>query len=131
MKIQSVVGARPNFMKIVPFIHAIEKHNKTKNTRLKYILLHTRQHYGDCMSEKFFTELNIQTAENNLDIGSGSHAEQVGKTMIEFEKVLLMEEPDWVVVVGDVNATLACSVHPALPCVLIPKGRLHSENMAN
>ncbi|KFZ44969.1 UDP-N-acetylglucosamine 2-epimerase [Smithella sp. SC_K08D17] len=111
MKIISVVGARPNFMKIAPFTRAIEKHNSEKNNQhIKHIIVHTGQHYDDRMSKKFFEELNIPQADINLGVGSGTHAEQVGNTMIAFEKVLLTENPDWVVVVGDVNATLACSV---------------------
>jgi UDP-N-acetylglucosamine 2-epimerase (non-hydrolysing) len=114
MKIISVVGARPNFMKIAPFIKAINSFNKELGIRnkelIKHTLVHTGQHYDDQMSKAFFTELGIPEADINLGIGSGSHAEQVGRTMIEFEKVLQSEKPDWVVVVGDVNATLACSV---------------------
>jgi len=110
MKIISVVGARPNFMKIAPFIHAIEKHNINASEKVEHILVHTGQHYDDRMSKNFFKALNIPDADIHLGVGSGSHAEQVGRTMIEFEKVLLSEMPDWVVVVGDVNATLACSV---------------------
>lgn len=110
MKIISVVGARPNFMKIAPFIKSIDEYNKTTSNSIKHILVHTGQHYDDRMSKLFFEELGIPEADINLGIGSGSHAEQVGYTMIEFEKVLLLEKPDWVVVVGDVNATLACSV---------------------
>jgi UDP-N-acetylglucosamine 2-epimerase (non-hydrolysing) len=110
MKIISVVGARPNFMKIAPFIRAIETYNRSNGNVVKHILVHTGQHYDDRMSKLFFEELGIPEADINLGIGSGSHAEQVGYTMIEFEKVLLHEKPDWVVVVGDVNATLACSV---------------------
>jgi UDP-N-acetylglucosamine 2-epimerase (non-hydrolysing) len=110
MKIISVVGARPNFMKIAPFIRAIDNWNKTELQHIQHVLVHTGQHYDDRMSRAFFENLNIPDADINLGIGSGSHAEQVGKTMIEFEKVLKAEKPDWVVVVGDVNATLACSV---------------------
>ena len=77
---------------------------------IKHILVHTGQHYDVRMSEAFFTELNIPDPDINLEIGSGSHAEQLGYTMIAFEKVLLEHKPDWVVVVGDVNATLSCSV---------------------
>lgn len=110
MKIISVVGARPNFMKIAPFIREIEEYNKRSDNKINHILVHTGQHYDSRMSEKFFDDLGIPPANINLGIGSGSHAEQVGKTMIEFEKVLHKEQPDWVVVVGDVNATLACSV---------------------
>ncbi|MGQ1785742.1 non-hydrolyzing UDP-N-acetylglucosamine 2-epimerase [Saccharicrinis sp. GN24d3] len=110
MKIISVVGARPNFMKIAPFIKAINDYNRTDHGEIHHILVHTGQHYDDRMSKSFFESLEIPEADINLGIGSGSHAEQVGKTMIAFEQVLIKEKPDWVVVVGDVNATLACSV---------------------
>ena len=110
MKIVSVVGARPNFMKIAPFIHEINRYNETANEKIEHILVHTGQHYDDRMSKVFFESLNIPEAQVNLGIGSGSHAEQVGQTMIAFEKVLINEKPDWVIVLGDVNATLACSV---------------------
>ena len=115
MKIISVVGARPNFMKISPFIKAIDKFNNSNNqinniTRIEHILVHTGQHYDNRMNDSFFKSLGIPNPDINLEIGSGSHAEQVGKTMIAFEKVLLQERPDWVIVVGDVNATLACSI---------------------
>jgi len=121
MKIISIVGARPNFMKIGPFIRAIEAYNavprkrhseaQTSNSPLiEHLLVHTGQHYDEKMSNSFFEDLNIPKADINLGVGSGTHAEQVGQTMIAFEKVLKAEKPDWVVVVGDVNATLACSV---------------------
>jgi UDP-N-acetylglucosamine 2-epimerase (non-hydrolysing) len=129
MKIVSIVGARPNFMKIAPFFRAINMHNQTisqtphlpispsqENNSLEklplihHILVHTGQHYDDRLSQTFFEELEIPDADINLGIGSGTHAEQVGNTMIAFEKVLQKEKPDWVVVVGDVNATLAGSV---------------------
>jgi UDP-N-acetylglucosamine 2-epimerase (non-hydrolysing) len=113
MKIISVVGARPNFMKIAPFIRAINNYNKEINRQpaeIEHILVHTGQHYDDRMSDSFFKQLGIAEADINLGIGSGTHAEQVGYTMIEFEKVLKREKPDWIVVVGDVNAILACSV---------------------
>lgn len=111
MKIISVVGARPNFMKIAPFIKAIDKHNSENQTsKIEHLLVHTGQHYDDRMSRAFFDALNIPDADINLEVGSGTHAQQVGNTMIAFEKVLEENRPDWVVVVGDVNATLACSV---------------------
>lgn len=122
MKIISVVGARPNFMKIAPFIRAIVNHNKTftplshpvhhssDNQYITHLLVHTGQHYDDRMSKSFIDELGIPEPDINLGVGSGTHAEQVGYTMIEFEKVLKAEKPDWVVIVGDVNAILACSV---------------------
>jgi UDP-N-acetylglucosamine 2-epimerase (non-hydrolysing) len=111
MKLLSVVGARPNFMKIAPLIKAIEKHNTSNPDRhIEHILVHTGQHYDIRLSENFFKDLNIPMPDYNLEVGSGSHAEQVGKTMMVFEKVLNHIKPDWVIVVGDVNATLACSV---------------------
>ncbi len=112
-KIISVVGARPNFMKIAPFIKAIEKHNaalQIADGKVEHLLVHTGQHYDVRMSESFFTALGIPDPDINLEVGSGSHAEQVGNTMMAFEKVLQEHNSDWVVVVGDVNATLACSV---------------------
>ena len=111
MKIISVVGARPNFMKIAPFINAVNAYNNSNPEKfVNHILLHTGQHYDVRMSESFFKRLGIPDPDINLEIGSGSHAKQVGMTMIAFEEVLLREKPDWVVVVGDVNATLACTV---------------------
>ena len=110
MKIISVVGTRPNFMKIAPFIRAIENHNRETPEKIEHILVHTGQHYDHRMSQKFFDDLQIPPADIHLGVGSGSHAEQVGHTMIAFEKVVVDENPDWVVVLGDVNATLACSI---------------------
>jgi UDP-N-acetylglucosamine 2-epimerase (non-hydrolysing) len=110
MKIISVVGARPNFMKIAPFINTISNYNKSEKEKIEHKLVHTGQHYDDRMSKAFFEALEIPQADINMGIGSGTHAEQVGHTMIAFEKVLKEENPDWVVVLGDVNATLACSV---------------------
>lgn len=111
MKLLSVVAARPNFMKIAPLTAAISRHNVANPDRfIEHILVHTGQHYDIRMSESFFKDLNIPEPDINLEIGSGTHAEQVGLTMIAFEKVLKEHKPDWVIVVGDVNATLACSV---------------------
>ena len=114
MKIISVVGARPNFMKVAPFIGAINRYNqdaeKNKHERIIHILVHTGQHYDDRMSKKFFDDLNIPEADINLGIGSGTHAEQVGNSMIALEKVFETEKPEWIVIYGDVNATLAASV---------------------
>ncbi|HQI42398.1 MAG: UDP-N-acetylglucosamine 2-epimerase (non-hydrolyzing) [Ignavibacteriales bacterium UTCHB2] len=114
MKIISVVGARPNFMKVAPFISAIKCYNqqtiKNNTEKINHILVHTGQHYDDLMSKKFFDDLNIPEADINLGIGSGTHAEQVGNSMIELEKVFEKEKPAWVIIYGDVNATLAASV---------------------
>lgn len=119
MKILSVVGARPNFMKIAPFIRAIEKYNSGCEEKIRHILVHTGQHYDIRMSEAFFKGLSIPDPDINLEIGSGSHAEQLGHTMIAIEKVLLKQKPDWVVVVGDVNATLSCSVVAKRLCMKV------------
>ena len=92
-------------MKVAPFCRALKAY-----PGVKHILVHTGQHYDVRMSEQFFKELDIPVPDINLEIGSGTHAEQVGRTMIAFEKVLREEKPDWVVVLGDVNATIACSI---------------------
>lgn len=105
MKIVSVVGARPNFMKVAPLCRALKAYPS-----VEHVLVHTGQHYDVRMSEQFFHELDIPNPDLNLEIGSGTHAEQVGRTMIAFEKVLRETKPDWVVVFGDVNATIACSI---------------------
>lgn len=102
----SVVGARPNFMKIAPFVRQLQQFPD----EIEHTLVHTGQHYDACMSDSFFQALNIPRPDVDLDIGSGSHAEQVGKTMMAFEKVVQARKPDWIVVVGDVNATCACSI---------------------
>jgi UDP-N-acetylglucosamine 2-epimerase (non-hydrolysing) len=120
MKILSVVGARPNFMKIAPFIRAVDEHNgNNAGQRVEHVLVHTGQHYDVRMSESFFRSLGIPDPDINLEVGSGSHAEQVGLTMMGIEKVLIREKPDWVVVVGDVNATLAVSVAAKKLCLRV------------
>lgn len=119
MKILSVVGARPNFMKIAPFIRAIDNYNLNAGNKIEHILVHTGQHYDIRMSEVFFKDLSIPDPDINLEIGSGSHAEQLGNTMIAVEKVLLKHKPDWVVVVGDVNATLSVSVIAKRLCMRV------------
>ncbi len=113
MKIVLVAGARPNFMKIAPLLRAIAKHNKLNKLNklpITPILVHTGQHYDYEMSQVFFEELKLPQPDVHLGIGSGTHAEQTGKTMIEVEKVLLNEKPDLVIVVGDVNSTLAAAL---------------------
>lgn len=118
-KILLVAGARPNFMKIAPLHNALVKSNKYKS-----IILHTGQHYDAKMSKVFFDDLGLPEPDIYLGIGSGSHAEQTAKVMIEFEKVLQKEIPDMVVVVGDVNSTLACSIVAAK--LLVPVAHVES-----
>jgi len=107
MKIALVCGARPNFMKIAPLLQAINKFNEGHGRSFAPILVHTGQHYDYEMSKIFFDDLELPEPDIYLGIGSGTHAEQTGKVMIEFEKVLFREKPDIVLVVGDVNSTLA------------------------
>jgi len=106
-KIFLVAGARPNFMKIAPIVRALQSR---KNSRLEWRIVHTGQHYDHEMSQSFFDDLEIPRPDYFLEAGSGSHAVQSAKIMVEFEKVCLKDKPDIVLVVGDVNSTLACSV---------------------
>ena len=112
LKLLLVAGARPNFMKVAPLIHAARRHNAEASaaTRFHCRLVHTGQHYDDTMSEVFFRELGIPKPDVNLGVGSGSHATQTASVMVGFEKVCLDEKPDWVVVFGDVNSTVACTL---------------------
>ena len=113
MKIMSVVGARPNFMKIASIINAICVHNKlTQNSKLKiqHLLVHTGQHYDDSMSEAFFQDLALPVPDIFLGVGSASHAVQTAEIMKRLEPVLLEHRPDIVVLVGDVNSTVACAL---------------------
>jgi UDP-N-acetylglucosamine 2-epimerase (non-hydrolysing) len=114
MKLVSAVGARPNFMKIAPVIRAIDKHNSASSGEpIEHVLVHTGQHYDYEMSQVFFEDLELPQPNLHLGVGSGSHSEQTGKIMIEFEKALLKERPDLVIVVGDVNSTLASALAAA------------------
>lgn len=105
-KIISVVGARPNFMKVAP-LHL--EFGKYKN-EIHHLICHTGQHYDEKMSKIFFDDLGLPKPDFYLGIGSGSHAVQTAGVMVEFEKILLQEKPDLVIVVGDVNSTVACSL---------------------
>ncbi|HTP80484.1 MAG TPA: UDP-N-acetylglucosamine 2-epimerase (non-hydrolyzing) [Bacteroidota bacterium] len=105
-KIISVAGARPNFMKIAPLNRALKKYSGSIQNRI----VHTGQHYDDSMSKVFFDDLELPKPDVYLGVGSGSHAQQTAKVMVEFEKVVEKDRPDLVVVVGDVNSTVACSL---------------------
>ncbi|HSE85712.1 MAG TPA: UDP-N-acetylglucosamine 2-epimerase (non-hydrolyzing) [Candidatus Binatia bacterium] len=106
MKIILVVAARPNFMKVAPILRAMRPHRDAFTPTL----VHTGQHYDLTMSAAFFRDLELPEPDVHLGIGSGSHAEQTGRTMIAFEQVLQTAKPHLVLVVGDVNATLACAL---------------------
>lgn len=113
MKILSVVGARPNFMKIAPLVHAINRYNEGRERGpglIDHMLVHTGQHYDERMSAAFFDGLDIPRPDVDLGVGSGTHAQQVGQTMMALEPVFREARPDWVVVVGDVNATCAAAI---------------------
>ncbi len=105
MIIHLIAAARPNFMKIAPLYHALKK-----ELWAKPVIVHTGQHYDLNMSDVFFQDLNLPAPDIHLGVGSGTHAEQTGQVMIAYEKVLVKERPDMVIVVGDVNSTVACAL---------------------
>ncbi|MBV9489212.1 MAG: UDP-N-acetylglucosamine 2-epimerase (non-hydrolyzing) [Verrucomicrobia bacterium] len=112
-KIAIIAGARPNFMKVAPLIKCIRERNgkvEQHGTGAHYLLVHTGQHYDPKMSEVFFGELGIPAPDFHLGVGSGSHAVQTANVMTRFEAVCEGEKPDWIVVVGDVNSTMACTL---------------------
>jgi len=106
MNVINVVGARPNFMKMAPIIEAMNQYPD----RFEHRLVHTGQHYDERMSDAFFSDLGMPRPDIDLEVGSGSHAEQTARVMVEFEKVCLRSRPDLVIVVGDVNSTMACAI---------------------
>ena len=108
-----VVGARPNFMKVAPVVRQLRRYPEMFRTKL----IHTGQHYDADMSDVFFEELDLPKPDRFLGVGSGSHAEQTGKVMIAFERVCIEERPDLVIVVGDVNSTMACAITAKKLCV--------------
>lgn len=109
MRLTIIAGARPNFMKIAPIIHALQIAQK-EGKEIFFRLVHTGQHYDQKMSETFFEELNIPHPDINLGCGGGSQAEQTAHIMIAFEKELIANPCDCVIVVGDVTSTMACSI---------------------
>src|SRR6188474_1088872 len=119
LKIINVVGARPNFMKVAPIVAAMKKRPDT----FLPLVVHTGQHYDSAMSDSFFEDLDLPQPDTHLGVGSGSHAAQTAAVMERFEPVVLKEKPDWVVVVGDVNSTIAC----ALVCVKLGIKVAHVE----
>ncbi len=119
MKVINVVGARPNFMKVAPLVDAM----KRREQQFTPLVVHTGQHYDAMMSDTFFKDLELPAPDLYLSVGSASHAAQTAAVMERFEPVVLQEQPDWVLVVGDVNSTLAC----ALVCVKLGIKVAHVE----
>ena len=104
-RVHLIAAARPNFMKVAPLWHAL-----TAAPDFEPVLIHTGQHYDANMSDAIFADLSLPQPHHHLGVGSGSHAEQTGNVMIAYEKIAMAERPDWLIVVGDVNSTLACAL---------------------
>ena len=119
IKVINVVGARPNFMKVAPIVEAMKRCER----EFTPLVVHTGQHYDAGMSDAFFSDLDLPQPDVYLGVGSASHAAQTAAVMERFEPVLIEEKPDWVLVVGDVNSTLAC----ALVCVKLGVKVAHVE----
>lgn len=111
-EIHIIAGARPNFMKVAPLFHALKQ-----ETWCQPVLIHTGQHYDVNMSDAFFRDLQLPEPDHHLEVGSGTHAEQTGRVMMAYEKICFEHRPDWVVVVGDINSTLACALVAAKLCI--------------
>ncbi len=119
LKVINVLGARPNFMKVAPLVEAM----KRREREFTPLVVHTGQHYDPNMTDAFIRDLELPQPDLYLNVGSGSHAAQTAAVMKRFEPIVLREKPDWVVVVGDVNSTLAC----ALVCVKLGVKVAHVE----
>ncbi|MBV9240925.1 MAG: UDP-N-acetyl glucosamine 2-epimerase, partial [Acidobacteria bacterium] len=106
LKILLIAGARPNFMKLAPIFAEMSR----RSAEFEPVIVHTGQHYDAAMSDAFFDDLGLPAPDIYLGVGSGSHAVQTAKIMTAFEPVVIEQEPDWVLVVGDVNSTIACAL---------------------
>ncbi|HEY0429546.1 MAG TPA: UDP-N-acetylglucosamine 2-epimerase (non-hydrolyzing) [Pyrinomonadaceae bacterium] len=119
IKVLNIVGARPNFMKIAPIMREMRR----RENDFLPLIVHTGQHYDAAMSDSFFADLDIPAPDFHLEVGSASHAVQTARVMTAFEPVVLEQKPDWVLVVGDVNSTIAC----ALVCAKLGVRVVHVE----
>ena len=132
-RIVSIVGARPQFVKLAPMCRAVAAHNaKGDGTPVEHVIVHTGQHYDPELSEVFFDELEIPRPDFNLGVGSGPHGRQVGRMLEHFERLLLESRPDAVLVYGDTNSTIAGALVAAklqIPVAHIEAG-LRSFNRA-
>ncbi|MDX2286247.1 MAG: UDP-N-acetylglucosamine 2-epimerase (non-hydrolyzing) [Bacteroidia bacterium] len=113
MKLMSVVGARPQFVKLAPLLKAIDRVNASGAAQIEHVTVHTGQHYDKDMSDIFFEELEIPHAEYNLGVGSGRHGVQTARMLEGIEDLLISWQPDWVIIFGDTNSTLAAAVAAA------------------
>ena len=111
-EVHIIAGARPNFMKVAPLFHALKGESWCRP-----VLIHTGQHYDVNMSDAFFRDLQLPEPDHHLEVGSGTHAEQTGRVMMAYEKICFAQRPDWIVVVGDINSTLACALVAAKLCI--------------
>lgn len=111
-KVHLIAAARPNFMKVAPLYHVLKSEDWCEP-----LLVHTGQHYDVNMSDAFFADLRLPAPDYHLGVGSGSHAEQTAAVMVNYEKICLKDRPDWTIVVGDVNSTLACALVAAKLCI--------------
>ncbi len=129
--IDIIAGARPNFMKIGPIIHAVLKYNETATKPIQYRLIHTGQHYDKAMSESFFEQLNIPQPHLNLGAGGGTQAEQTAAIMIGYERALVDYKPDLCIVVGDVTSTMSCAIVAKKACIMVAhvEGGIRSGDM--
>ncbi len=118
-EIHLIAGARPNFMKVAPLYHAL-----TKESWCRPVLVHTGQHYDANMSDAFLADLGLPDPDFQLGVGSGTHSEQTAGVMVAYERVCEARRPHWVIVVGDVNSTLACALVAAKLC--IPLGHVEA-----
>ena len=109
-----ISAARPNFMKIAPVYHALKAADWCEP-----VIIHTGQHYDANMSDSFFEDLGLPTPDYDLEVGSGTHAEQTGAVMIAYEKIIMDTPPDATIVVGDVNSTIACTLAAKKLCLTV------------
>ncbi len=124
IKILTVVGARPNFMKVAPILRAIREHNAMgSGPTIEHVLLHTGQHYDPIMSDRFFADLELPKPDVHMGVGASANTNQTSEILQRFEQVLIQEWPDLVMVVGDVNSTLACALATAKVAVAPGKVR--------
>jgi UDP-N-acetylglucosamine 2-epimerase (non-hydrolysing) len=124
-----VAGARPNFMKISAIIDALKDYNRSLSSPIIFQLVHTGQHYDQQMSQSFFQDLGMPKPDVDLDVGSGSHAQQTAEIMRRIEPVMLKMQPNVVLVVGDVNSTIACALVASK--IVYSQSKIQTDHVSN